>query len=589
MHSMNQGNSLQMFEGSREFSISGGNFQIAGRDIITIENVEYRGLFELYRFMSTSALYNAEARFPPPFCHPGTREEVLKILRCWATPRTRASTEYMSDMVETSPGIYWLYGSAGAGKSAIAQTLAESCARDGTLAATFFFWRSDPSRNNPKKLFLSLAFQLAIAVPILRGIIDSIVINNPIVLTSSIETQFDQLILRPCSQVFREAQLTPDIPSLIIIDGLDECSDPIDQKRILSVIGNGMKSEHLRLHFKILVASRPEPRIRETFNSEELVHLCSRMPLDSTFQVSKDIRKFLQHNFRDILERHQDSMVDIPRPWPTDGQIEELVQKASGQFIFASTVLKYVDDDFSVPAGRLDAVLGLAAVEDEAQSPFAELDALYRQILSANRNTARLVRILGTVLVVPSWFRVEDLKCIFKEVLHINHGALSAALSGLHSLFRGPSPIESSFHLCHASFRDFLLDPRRSKEYFIDVKLHHNYILQQCQNLIKDSPDLQLGPPLLQDQYRKQLSGLCWALSLPRLQVEGRLGCLSDLGLETLGWAEMNHQIGCRLTLTKSSHNSPVHRCLTGGATEPLFLDPIHKQKYYMAPALRKI
>ncbi|KAF9071961.1 hypothetical protein BDP27DRAFT_1198699, partial [Rhodocollybia butyracea] len=119
----------------------------------------------------------------------------------------------------------WLYGPAGAGKSAIAQTFAEACAKKGILAGSFFFWRSDPSRNNPERLFNTLAHQIAGAMPELRPIINSVVIRNPSVLTSSIEIQFNDLILQPCSL------LSWMRTQIIIIDGLDECSKSRNQQR----------------------------------------------------------------------------------------------------------------------------------------------------------------------------------------------------------------------------------------------------------------------------------------------------------------------------------------------------------------------
>jgi hypothetical protein len=45
-------------------------------------------------------------------------------------------------------------------------------------------------------------------------------------------------------------------------------------------------------------------------------------------------------------------------------------------------------------------------------------------------------------------------------------GALCAALSGVHSLFNSPSPVESDFHFCHASFVDFLSDQERSLQFY---------------------------------------------------------------------------------------------------------------------------
>ncbi|KAF9077459.1 hypothetical protein BDP27DRAFT_1179511, partial [Rhodocollybia butyracea] len=72
--------------------------------------------------------------------------------------------------------IIWLYGPAGAGKSAIAQTFAEACARNGTLlVGSFFFWRTDTSRNNPQMLFTTIAYQMAMSIPELRPKINAMV------------------------------------------------------------------------------------------------------------------------------------------------------------------------------------------------------------------------------------------------------------------------------------------------------------------------------------------------------------------------------------------------------------------------------
>ena len=45
----------------------------------------------------------------------------------------------------TNSLILWLNGAAGAGKSAIAQRIAELCHEADILLATFFFSRSDPN------------------------------------------------------------------------------------------------------------------------------------------------------------------------------------------------------------------------------------------------------------------------------------------------------------------------------------------------------------------------------------------------------------------------------------------------------------
>ena len=61
--------------------------------------------------------------------------------------------------------IMWLYGAAGAGKSAIAQTIAELCEEYKILLASFFFFRADSLRSNSKQLVATIAHQIATVIP----------------------------------------------------------------------------------------------------------------------------------------------------------------------------------------------------------------------------------------------------------------------------------------------------------------------------------------------------------------------------------------------------------------------------------------
>ncbi|KAF9071329.1 hypothetical protein BDP27DRAFT_1322335 [Rhodocollybia butyracea] len=297
------------FPNARNFSISDSHFTQIGRDqIINIGSDEHPALSDLSRCVSTSALYDAEARSPRPFCPPGTREEELNTLQCWVS-----SIEYRRrrNTVEDSPSVYWLCGLEGAGKSAVAQTLAETYAESTTLTASFFFGRSDSSRNNAHRLFTTIAFQLAFAIPQLCGVIESVIQNEPAVLTSSIETQFERLILRPCFEV-------------------SEGPSPVDQRRILWAIGNGIRQSAHILPFKILITSRPEPHIRDAFNGG--VPLYRRMSLDPPSKTS--IRTFIYGllffgwvNF--IFYLLLGGLRIVPYPHPNVGSIWGIVKVAS--------------------------------------------------------------------------------------------------------------------------------------------------------------------------------------------------------------------------------------------------------------------
>ena len=67
----------------------------------------------LAKRVAHGALHNAAERYDPPKCHPRTRETILRKIMDWIySPEGQARH-------------LWIYGPAGSGKSAIAQTIVE--------------------------------------------------------------------------------------------------------------------------------------------------------------------------------------------------------------------------------------------------------------------------------------------------------------------------------------------------------------------------------------------------------------------------------------------------------------------------------
>jgi len=118
-------------------------------------------------WISPGAAYDSQIRFPPSRCHPGTRTEILSEIEGWIGAG-RGGTKLL-----------WLHGPAGAGKSAIAQTVAETCAEHGQLAASFFFSRSSPVCDAMKHLFPTIALQISMASPHKRQKLQRILRDNP--------------------------------------------------------------------------------------------------------------------------------------------------------------------------------------------------------------------------------------------------------------------------------------------------------------------------------------------------------------------------------------------------------------------------
>src|SRR5882757_10280355 len=88
-------------------------------------------------------------------------------------------------------------------------------------------------------------------------------------------------------------------PKLIIIDGLDECSNSQAQVSILDAISHSF-SKH-KLPIICLVVSRPEPDIVSSFNGKQpLRSIHCRLVLNDTYLPHDDIRRFFCDKFEDI-------------------------------------------------------------------------------------------------------------------------------------------------------------------------------------------------------------------------------------------------------------------------------------------------
>ena len=266
----------------------------------------------------------------------------------------------MQNWVSSSPAFFslghllWLYGPAGAGKSAIAQTIAEMCANLGLIIASFFFSRASQSRNNEKRLISSVAYQLAISIPSTRSYIESAVQIDPAIFDRSLQTQIDTLIIQPlenaCADV--DPAVVKQWPRLIIVDGLDECDGPSIQCSIIRLLSKAFRSES---------------------------HVSRHIVLDKSYKPDVDVKDFLVSRFKEIKENHQLATF-ISESWPSEEVVDQLVRNSSGQFIYASTVMKYLDSPKYRPMRRLDVIMGLRPVEGDM--PYKELDALYSHIFS---------------------------------------------------------------------------------------------------------------------------------------------------------------------------------------------------------------
>ena len=380
-------------------------------------------------------------------------------------------------MDDQNAAILWFRGPAGAGKSAIAYKIAESFSSAKLLLACFFFSRSDPARSNVKSLIATISYQIAINIPETREKIIAAIEHDPLVLTRSLEAQVVALVADPLRELLVAGYFnTSSSQRLVIIDGLDECDIPAVQCKILDTISLLFRQYHLPL--LILVASRPERHLFHSFNSGSLHEFHTTLALDGTYRPDDDIRVFLSDNFQRIKATHPMKAFLDPS-WPSVDVLDILIRKSSGQFIYASTVVKYVSSIRHQPADRLNVVLGIRPPRSAREMPFGELDALYSHIFACVDDREMVLLILGFRLLSRTRYPGPMGAVDFERFFLLNEGDIDMLFGDISSIIT----VNDEFpfiHILHASLPDFLCDAARSREFYIDFSSIHTTCMRLC-------------------------------------------------------------------------------------------------------------
>ncbi|KAF9470641.1 hypothetical protein BDN70DRAFT_845788, partial [Pholiota conissans] len=429
-------------------AILGGQFYQA-QNIIQNHNYSAQGVDPrmplLKEHVSTSAFHNSAEHYDPPRCHENTRVEVLAKIRDWTLRSAQNRKTW----------ILWLNGAAGAGKSAIMQSIAELLLlRYSFIAvASHFFSRGDTTRNTIESLVATLAYQLIQQIPDTSDIILSTIARNPLIFKQSLEHQLQQLIIQPLMSL----PSSTERPFIVIIDGLDECLNRDHQVNLIKVVGNICIGNDIPLIFAI--ASRRESHIQSEFNQETVSHILETIPLDNS-EASDDIRHYLNAKFADIKKTHLFQHLLTP-DWPSISTVTELVEKASNQFIYASTVIKYISSPRANPARQLKVVQDLSLLNPSSEHPFCHLDSLYQHIFSQVENLDQVLDVLAFFICTGYQYNVYGLEKTFlflmePDTLQILFLDLTAVVQ-----FKKFDGINPHLSFLHASLPDFLQDPVR--------------------------------------------------------------------------------------------------------------------------------
>ncbi|KAJ3564628.1 hypothetical protein NP233_g8173 [Leucocoprinus birnbaumii] len=491
----------------------------------------------------TGAEMDSSDRDPPPRCHPETRKELRDTLNTWLVNDRRPWN------------FIWLSGPAGAGKSAVTQTFAEHCHKLGYLGASFFFSRS--KRDTANGFIATITYQLAEQDAGYNHIVTSVLARNPAILDKALHVQFQKLLEEPFATLAQGSSPgSRHKPIVIVVDGLDECSDENAQCQIIRLIGTYVRksasSTASTLSVLWFLSSRPEWHIKRTFAQADPPFQCGRELITcDAEQDAKDVYLILRDGLQKIRDQSSWSLSQIRSSpqWPSEAKLQRLARQVGGLPVLASTVLRFIGDGTGAPDSQLDTcLLFLETTGDMIQAnPLDALDALYRQIMTRVPQQilpiTQFILSFYTLLPTFSTFvynrgmcrleRLSEVACF----LNMEKDNFYSALQCLHSVIEVPpseSAHEASLRFFHKSFPDFLEDPLRSGPFslnldqarykfaILSIRFNDHFLRNNCK--LKDcscEDDFSISSfPWISDQARGELQ-----LSQDRLKLFARVNC----------------------------------------------------------------
>ncbi|GJJ10628.1 hypothetical protein Clacol_004855 [Clathrus columnatus] len=381
-------------------------------------------------------------------CLLGTRVEVLDEIVDW-----------INNDDDDCPRLFWLAGSAGMGKSAIAHSIGSRFDSIKRLGSFFRFDKNSVERRD--KIFSTIARDLASLDPQIKHELAKI-IKDEISLrhTSDLQLQWDKFISKPLCAI---SEVSTG-PILIVIDGLDESGDPISRRELLKILEKEIPS--LPVNIRFLITSRPEKDILLTFNKSQS-HIRSKMMNNiPEMETNRDILAY----FKTTLK------VEIEEESFGDAELKQLVDLSQGLFQWA-----YLASEFLTGLGNGAGSTTNERYEDlistqHVQSIEDPLDAMYNQILSSlfdlksSRVMSRFRSVIGSIVAASEPLSLNDLIALRGEGVSSSERKkdITVVIQYMGSLLSGIDDSSSPIRSLHLSFREYLLDHNRSREFWID-------------------------------------------------------------------------------------------------------------------------
>jgi hypothetical protein len=287
-------------------------------------------------------------------------------------------------------------------------------------------------------------------------------LEEPSIPKQRLSNQIKKLITNPLATNAR-----PTTFSIVVIDGLDECGGDASLLQELILLLVNITDQ---FPFRLLFTSRPEAHIQRMFKSPSIQSKTYPLALRD-FHAQNDVYMYLQSHLSKLFQEEEDIMRDVPKPWPSEGDLHTVVRQSEGLFIYVSTLVKYVADGNGLPQEKLQDVM----------KTHTGVDPLYDQVLSGAQKFHHFHLAMHTIMFLHQPLTIKGLE----HLLLLKSGSIRQALRGCQSILLIPiDDDKDSIQPYHASLRDFLTSSERAKGHFLDAMKSHTYILVHCLRLL---------------------------------------------------------------------------------------------------------
>ncbi|TFL04891.1 quinon protein alcohol dehydrogenase-like superfamily, partial [Pterulicium gracile] len=236
-------------------------------------------------------------------------------------------------------------------------------------------------------------------------------------------------------------------PLLVVVDALDEIESDEGVAFLQDLVTATSGTQGGLRRLKILVTSRPHEKIR---------NLAQSFPVDNVYHletISKDDAR------ADIQKFFLEKLPGIDK-WG-EKELDTLLDRADGLFIYAATIWRRVVEDPSEPPTPLE-LEELVSKEVGNSISGGGMDALYQQIVStaieaARGNRRKALAVLHSAILAERPLSLNEINHLadIKDPIRVER-----TIKSLHAVIRVSN--DGYIFTYHKSFSDFMLDATRS-------------------------------------------------------------------------------------------------------------------------------